>query len=99
MAEASISAELSDRGDGWTALVRVDEGGTQTQHRVTVRRPTFDELSTGVVSPEELVLASFRFLLEREPKESILREFDLDVIGRYFTEYRRAIGDYFDPRA
>ncbi|MBL7183234.1 MAG: hypothetical protein ISS50_02165, partial [Anaerolineae bacterium] len=42
-------------------------------------------------SPEDLVAESFRFLLEREPKESILRSFDLMVIGRYFPEYRREI--------
>ena len=42
-------------------------------------------------SPERLVSASFRFLLEREPKESILRSFDLMVISHYFPEYEREI--------
>jgi hypothetical protein len=37
------------------------------------------------------VADSFAFLLEREPKESILREFDLSVITRYYPEYERAI--------
>jgi hypothetical protein len=37
------------------------------------------------------VTESFRFLLEREPKESILGSFDLTVIGRYFPEYEREI--------
>lgn len=37
--------------------------------------------------PERLVRQSFDFLLEREPATSILREFSLDVIGRYFPEY------------
>lgn len=32
-----------------------------------------------------------KFLLEREPKEAILRSFDLTVIGRYFPEYERQI--------
>ncbi len=31
--------------------------------------------------------ASFEFLLEREPATSILREFSLDVISRYFPGY------------
>jgi hypothetical protein len=64
-----------------------------------VRRATYDAIAAGNVPPEELVLASFRFLLERERKESILREFDLDVIGRYFPEYRREIAGYLEPRA
>ena len=42
-------------------------------------------------SAEDLVRESFRFLLDREPKESILREFKLSVITRYFPDYERAI--------
>ena len=30
---------------------------------------------------------SFEFLLEREPKELILRQFALPAIGRYFPDY------------
>jgi len=36
---------------------------------------------------EDLVRRSFEFLLEREPAGSILREFDLAVIQRYFPEF------------
>jgi len=39
-----------------------------------------------------LVRQSFLFLLEREPKESILRSFNLTAISRYFPEYDREIG-------
>jgi len=42
-------------------------------------------------SAEDLVRESFQFLLEREPKESILREFTLSVITRYFPDYEKAI--------
>jgi hypothetical protein len=38
-------------------------------------------------SPEQLVADSFGFLLGREPKDSILKEFDLSVIRRYFPDY------------
>jgi hypothetical protein len=34
---------------------------------------------------------SFRFLLAREPKESILRSFGLSTIVRYFPEFEREI--------
>jgi hypothetical protein len=40
---------------------------------------------------DDLVRASFGFLLEREPRESILRSFDLSAISRYFPEYEREI--------
>jgi len=48
-------------------------------------------LTGGKMEPEELVRHSFEFLLEREPKESILGRFDLSVIGRYFPEFEREI--------
>ena len=45
----------------------------------------------GGESPEDLIRRSFEFLLEREPKESILSRFHLSVIGRYFPDYEREI--------
>jgi hypothetical protein len=44
------------------------------------------------VTREELIRRSFEFLLEREPKDAILRAFDLPVIARYFPEYEAEIG-------
>jgi hypothetical protein len=52
-----------------------------SEHRVTVPARFGDE------DLERVVRASFEFLLEREPASSILSEFSLDVIGRYFPEY------------
>ena len=39
------------------------------------------------VSPEDLVRKSFEFLLERESKNQILRQFELPVISKYFPNY------------
>ncbi len=72
-------------------LVVVEEGGSSSQHRVTVDPGQLEDLAGGA-SAEELLEASFEFLLEREPKESILSEFDLPVIARYFPEYPGEIG-------
>jgi hypothetical protein len=66
-------------------------GETTTTHRVTVAPGTYQRLTGGEVPPERLVEASFEFLLEREPNTSILRSFDLLVIGRYFPEYEERI--------
>jgi hypothetical protein len=38
--------------------------------------------------------AAFRFLLDREPKESILGRFDVTVISRYFPEFERELRRY-----
>ena len=67
------------------------EGRTQTTHRVTVEPDYYDKVTGGKVPPELLVEKSFEFLLEREPNTSILRSFDLPVIGHYFPEYERTI--------
>jgi hypothetical protein len=71
--------------------VRVSESGTETAHDVTATPNDYARLTNGKVDPEELVRRSFEFLLEREPKESILTRFDLSVISRYFPEYEREI--------
>jgi hypothetical protein len=87
VATVSLMAEIQVRAVGedvW--LVQVREGASSTQHRVTARADERQRLGASV-APDELIRESFRFLLEREPKESILARFDLTVIGRYFPEY------------
>ena len=71
--------------------VRVIEAGNETTHIVTVSPNDYTRLTNGKIELEEVVRRSFEFLLEREPKESILTRFDLSVIGRYFPEYEREI--------
>ena len=70
--------------------VEIHEGASRTIHTVTAN---VDDLQRygGDVQPEILIEKSFEFLLEREPKESILRAFDLPVIEQYFPDYPNAI--------
>jgi hypothetical protein len=77
--------EVSREGPG-QYRVEVSEGGTRTAHRVAVSDGELARFGAGA-TPEALLEESFRFLLEREPKESILRRFDLSVIADYFPEY------------
>jgi hypothetical protein len=70
--------------------VVVNEDGSRTSHEVTVRPSDVEHYASGS-TPEELLEASFAFLLEREPKESILRRFDLPQIEQYFPEYPRVM--------
>lgn len=67
--------------------VQVREGDNTTSHRVTVSDELLDELAIPDVDQERLVEESFAFLLEREPATSILEEFPLTTISRYFPEY------------
>lgn len=71
--------------------VTVRADGGQTTHTVTLTGDYYEKLTGGDATKETLLRESFVFLLEREPKESILSQFDLPVIGRYFPEYEREI--------
>ena len=70
--------------------VTVQDSGGSTSHEVTVWPSDIDRYAP-YATPEALLEASFHFLLEREPKESILRRFDLAVIEQYFPDYPRVI--------
>lgn len=70
--------------------VSVNNRGTTT-HMVSLTSDYYKKLTGGKVSQEILIIKSFEFLLEREPNTSILRSFELSVIGRYFPEYEREI--------
>ena len=71
--------------------VTVEERGSSTRHLVTLDDVYYKRLTGGRIPKQELVEKSFKFLLERESKESILRRFDLKEIGRYFPEYEERI--------
>lgn len=84
--------EQRETEDGWEFEVLVGEAGNISSHTVSLSRAYWEKLTEEKVDPEELVEKSFVFLLEREPKESILPQFKLPVIGRYFPEYEEDIG-------
>jgi hypothetical protein len=77
--------------EGWRCTVRVTEGASQTEHHVNVARADYERLTGQAVSPEELVHKTFEFLLAREPKEAILRQFELSVVSRYFPDFAAAL--------
>jgi hypothetical protein len=58
-----------------------------SEHVVRVPDDYVARLGLADVDRTQLVRESFVFLLEREPKESIMRSFELSVIERYFPEY------------
>ena len=78
--------------DETTYRVTVSEGGSSSMHEVWTDPADVERLGRG--DGPALVEASVRFLLDREPKESIMGQFDLAVISRFFPEYESRIGDY-----
>jgi hypothetical protein len=79
----------------WRYEVEITESdgtGSQTTHQVTMDKDYYMDLTErGHVIPEEFVKKSFEFLLERESKKLILRQFDISQIDDFFPEYEKEI--------
>ena len=79
-------------GDGRFA-VTLRDGNGQTRHEIVASAAALARLAPGARA-ESAVEATFRFLLEREPKEAILSRFDIAVVSRYFPEYELELPRY-----
>jgi hypothetical protein len=89
-----IDVRRTGEGDSLEFEVVVREGKGETRHDVTMAQETCERLMDGKHTPERCLEAAFRFLLDREPKESILSRFDVTVISRYFPEFERELPRY-----
>jgi hypothetical protein len=89
-----IQIRRTGDGDPLAFEVVVREGKGETRHHVTLSRETCERLTGGKHTPEHLIEAAFRFLLDREPKQSILGRFDVTIISRYFPEFERELPRY-----
>jgi hypothetical protein len=76
--------------------VAVCQATGATHHVVTVPPDLAAALGRPDLDPAHLVHASFEFLLEREPATSIMSTFSLDVISRYFPEYKSEMARRLD---
>ena len=95
----SITVRQTGSADPMEFEVEVRERGGETRHRVSMTRATHASLAAGRSSPEDCIRAAFAFLLDREPKESILPRFDVTVIARYFPEFPTELGRYLSATA
>ncbi len=75
--------------------VTVAETSTTT-HTVTVTDQSLTYLTDDNATKAQLLEFSFKFLLEREPKTSILSSFDINVISRYFSDYKDEVRRWCD---
>ena len=67
-----------------------------TTHEVTVTDKSLTDLANKEVTKTQLVEFSFEFLLEREPNTSILSSFDINVISKYFPNYKDEVRRWCD---
>lgn len=76
--------------------MEVTEGDETTSHRVIVPPTLLSDWGLEEKDGEAVVRESFAFLLEREPAGSILPEFSLAIIPRYYPEYADELPDRLD---
>ena len=92
-----IKVIQSNSDDPMLFNVTVEEAGSKTRHQVIMSNETYGDLTGGKVNPSRCIEAAFEFLLEREPKESILSSFDVAIISRYFPSFGSEFGKYISP--
>jgi hypothetical protein len=94
---ADIAVTPQGSGQSGHYLVEVRDGDVTTTHDVHVPSGMAEQLGCPGAGDLDLVEASFRYLLEREPNTSILRSFSLDQIGRYFSEWSSEMAGRLRP--
>jgi hypothetical protein len=72
---------------GYEFVVAIEEEGDSSRHQVTLAASDYERWGAKSDSPEAFVTRCFEFLLEREPKDSILSRFDVSQIPSYFPEF------------
>ena len=92
MTRSSIS--IVKRNDNVFEVTVVDS--ITTTHEVTITDQSLSDLSDNNVTKTQLLEFSFEFLLEREPNTSILLLFDINVISKYFSNYRDEVRRWCD---
>ena len=93
MSEPSISV-TPHPGGGFTFDVIIRDARGESRHSVTIDAEDTERWAKVGAEPSRCVEAVMRFLLDREPKESILRAFDMRVVRRYFPEFDDAFPRY-----
>ena len=90
-----IEVRQTADGDPMRFEVAVGDGSGASRHAVTMTGATYRRLSVGGLHrPERCIEAAFRFLLDREPKEAILGQFDIAQISHYFPAFEDRLPEY-----
>ncbi len=93
-----IKVTQTESGDPMVFNVIVEGRNGHSEHRVSMEDSTYQRLTGGKHTPVECIDAAFRFLVEREPVESILKSFDVKVISMYFSNFEEQVPEYFPKK-
>ncbi len=92
-----IDVTLLNEQDPMKFKVRIPVPDKTDEFNVTMSHELFKRINNDSnFSPEHIVESVFKFLLDREPVESILPSFDISIVSHYFPEFNQSISAYFD---
>jgi len=79
--------EINQHKEGWTFLVEIGHGDGLVEYFIDVDKDYWARLTNRRVEPMDLIKATFNFLLDKEPKELILKKFNIADISGFFPSY------------
>lgn len=77
--------------DTFEVTVASEKNADASVHTVRVDTAYVEQLGWEVENTATLIRKSFKFLLDREPKEAILSKFELRDIAQYFPDYEHSV--------
>ncbi len=83
-----VTRVTGDERADYVFAVEMMDGHAYT---VMLSEEYYMRLTSGKITPEKLVELSFDFLLRHEGPDSIMSEFELPTIQKYFVDYEDAI--------
>ncbi|MDP3792979.1 MAG: hypothetical protein Q8Q89_04625 [bacterium] len=83
--------ETNQKEGGWTFLVELGHGDNLVEYYVDVDRDYWAQLTGRRVEPAQLIEATFKFLLDKEQKEMIMKKFNLNEVNKLFPQYEAEI--------
>ena len=78
-----ISVEAIDNNSFKVSVTK----DSSTEHIVLLNNHFHQDVTNNKITKIELITHSFKFLLNRESNQSILKKFNLEIISQYFPEY------------
>lgn len=76
--------EINQTDDSWTFMVELGHGEGAAEYMIDLDREYWTKMTARRIEPADFVILTFKFLLEKETKELILKRFNMsDVAGHY----------------
>lgn len=88
--EIDVTEEQGFPNAEYRVVITPDENPHST-HEVTLSEEYWQKLTGGKMSGQDLIEATFEFLLQRESNDAIMQKFDLQQISEFWPEFENEI--------